>query len=185
MMSEYSGFILINRTTLGPYIFVGCHRMSVNSDVGLDRLHRILFLDVNALCNIRYLDVFFFHIVLTQPYECLGCRFSIQLSTFIGISYYLFSSCLLFIYLRRVLRYQRGNQNPHIEEEQTKKWPNEKGQKDKQRTTKHTYETKDRVTRNPLKTTDERRCSGRASSSCSTSNIRRFNLVTNPVISHE
>ena len=27
-MSEYSGFILVNRTTLGPYIFVGCHRMS-------------------------------------------------------------------------------------------------------------------------------------------------------------
>jgi len=27
-MSEYSGFILVNRNTLGPYIFVRCHRMS-------------------------------------------------------------------------------------------------------------------------------------------------------------
>ena len=49
---------------------------------------------------------------------------------------------------RRVWRYQRGNQNPHIEEEQTTIWPKEKVQKDKQRSTKHTH--KDRVTRTPL-----------------------------------
>jgi hypothetical protein len=30
-----------------------------------------------------------------------------------------------------------GNQNPYIEEEQTKQWPKEKVQKDKQRSTKH------------------------------------------------
>ena len=48
-------------------------------------------------------------------------------------------------------RYQRGNQNPYIEEEQTTQWPKEKIQKDKQRSTKHTYKTKDRVTRTPLK----------------------------------
>jgi hypothetical protein len=35
---------------------------------------------------------------------------------------------------RRVWRYQRGNQIPYIEEEQTTQWP-----KDKQRSTKHTY----------------------------------------------
>jgi hypothetical protein len=74
--------------------------------------------------------------------------------------------------IRRVWRYQRGNQNPYIEEEQTTQWPNEKVQKDKQRSTKNTYKTKDRVTRTPLKT-------------CSTSDSRRVNLVTNPVISHE
>ena len=45
-----------------------------------------------------------------------------------------------------------GNQNPYIEEEQTIQWPKEKVQKDKQRSTKHTHETKDRVTRTPLKT---------------------------------
>ena len=40
-----------------------------------------------------------------------------------------------------------GNQNPYIEEEQTTQWSKEKVQKDKQRSTKHTYITKDRVTR--------------------------------------
>jgi hypothetical protein len=74
-----------------------------------------------------------------------------------------------------------GNQNPYIEEEQTTQWTKEKGQKDKQRSTKHTYKTKDRVTRTPLKTRGERRCSGRLSSSCSTSGTRRVNLVTKPV----
>jgi hypothetical protein len=39
----------------------------------------------------------------------------------------------------------------------------------KQRSTKHTYKTRDRVTRTPLKTRGELRCSGRVSSSCSTS----------------
>jgi hypothetical protein len=86
---------------------------------------------------------------------------------------------------RRVWRYQRGNHNPYIEEEQTTQWPKEKGQKDKQRSTKHTHKTKDRVTRTPLKTGGDLRCSGRVSSSCSTSDIRRVNLVTNPVISDD
>jgi hypothetical protein len=36
-----------------------------------------------------------------------------------------------------------------MEEEQTTKWPKEKVQKDNQRSTKHTYKTKDRVTRTP------------------------------------
>ena len=44
------------------------------------------------------------------------------------------------------------NQNPYIEEEQTTQWPKEKVQKDKQRSTKHTYKTEDRVTRTALKT---------------------------------
>ena len=39
-----------------------------------------------------------------------------------------------------------GNHNPYIEKEQTTQWPKEKVQKDKQRSTKHTYKTKDRVT---------------------------------------
>ena len=45
-----------------------------------------------------------------------------------------------------------GNQNLYIEEEQTTQWSKEKVQKDKQRSTKHTYKTKDQVTRTPLKT---------------------------------
>ena len=44
-----------------------------------------------------------------------------------------------------------------------------------------THETKDRVTRTPLKPGGELGCSGRVSSSCSTS----VNLVTNMVTSHE
>ena len=52
---------------------------------------------------------------------------------------------------RRVRRYQRGNQNSKIEEEQTIQLPKEKAQKDKQRSTKHTHKTKDRVTRTSLK----------------------------------
>jgi hypothetical protein len=74
--------------------------------------------------------------------------------------------------LRRVWRYQRGNQNPYIEEEQTTQWSKEKVQKDKQRSTKHTYKAKDRVTRTTLKTWGELRCSGRVSSPCSTSDTR-------------
>jgi hypothetical protein len=63
------------------------------------------------------------------------------------------------------------------------KW--EKVQTDKQRSTKHTLKANDRVTRTPLKTGGELRCSGKVSSFCSTSGTRRVNLVTNPVISHE
>jgi hypothetical protein len=55
--------------------------------------------------------------------------------------------------------------------EQTTQWPKEKVQKDKQRSTKYTYKAKDRVTRTPLKTGDELRCSGRVCSSYSTSDI--------------
>jgi hypothetical protein len=54
----------------------------------------------------------------------------------------------------------------------------EKVQKDKQRSAKHTYEkNKDRATRTPLTEGEPRRL-GRVSSSCSTSDTRRVNLVT-------
>ena len=53
-----------------------------------------------------------------------------------------------------------------------------KVQKNKQRSTKHTHKTKDRVTRTPLK-------SERVSSFCSASGICRVNLATKPMISHE
>jgi hypothetical protein len=57
-----------------------------------------------------------------------------------------------------------------------------KGQKG---STKHMHKTKDRVTLITLKRGGELRCSGMVSCSCSTSDARRINLVTNPVISHE
>ena len=67
-----------------------------------------------------------------------------------------------------------GNQNPYIEEEETTQWSEVKVQKGKQRSTKDTYKTIDRVTRTPLKTGGELRCSGSVSSSCSTSIVRSF-----------
>ena len=41
-MLEYSGFIFVKRNSIGPYIFVVCHRMLENSGVGLHRLHCML-----------------------------------------------------------------------------------------------------------------------------------------------
>jgi len=63
-------------------------------------------------------------------------------------------------------------------EEQATQWPKEKVQKDKQRSTKHTYNTKDRVPRTPLKTGGELECFGGVDSSCSTIDTFRVNLVT-------
>jgi len=53
-----------------------------------------------------------------------------------------------------------------------------------QTTTKHTYKTKDRITRTPLTIGCEGMFFGRVSGSCSTSGTRRVNLVTNALISH-
>ena len=84
------------------------------------------------------------------------------------------------ILLSLIQRYQRGNQNPYIDQEQTTQWPKDKVQKDKQRSTKHTYKTKDRVTRTPRKIGCELRYSGGVSSSFSTSGTRRVNLYYKP-----
>ena len=78
---------------------------------------------------------------------------------------------------RRVWIFQKGNQNPYIArrtdntmaKRQTTQWTKEKVEKDKQRSTKYTYITKDRVTRTPLKSGGKFRGSGRVGSSCFTS----------------
>jgi hypothetical protein len=49
--------------------------------------------------------------------------------------------------VKRVWRYQRGN----ISKNRQHNGQKEKVQKDKQRSTKHTYRTKDPVTRTPIK----------------------------------
>ena len=54
--------------------------------------------------------------------------------------------------------------------------------KDKQWSTKLTEKIRDRVTGTSLKTGGELMCSRRVGSSCSTSGIRRVNLVTTPVM---
>ena len=66
-----------------------------------------------------------------------------------------------------------------MEEEQKTQWNKEKEQKDNQRSTQHTHQTIDRVTRTAIKTGGELRCSGMVGSSCSTSGTRRVDLVTN------
>jgi len=86
--------------------------------------------------------------------------------------------------LRRVWRYQRGNQNQYIEKEQTTQWPKEKVQSDKQQSPKHTHKTKDRVTRIPLKTGGDLRCSRRVSSSCSTSDMTYDVPMSDPRLGH-
>jgi hypothetical protein len=43
-------------------------------------------------------------------------------------------------------RQKNRQHNDQKTEEQTTQWPKEKGQKDKQRSTKHIHKTKDRVT---------------------------------------
>jgi hypothetical protein len=47
-------------------------------------------------------------------------------------------------------RQKNRQHNGQKTEEQTTQWPKEKVQKEKQRSTRHTYNTKDRVTRTPL-----------------------------------
>ena len=63
----------------------------------------------------------------------------------------------------------------YIEEEHTTQWSKEKAQKDKQRSTKYTHKTKDRVTRTPLTTEGELMCFRRVGSSCYTSDTHCVN----------
>jgi hypothetical protein len=59
----------------------------------------------------------------------------------------------------------------------SKKNSQQNGQKDKQLFTKHTYKTEDRVTRTPLKSGAELRCSGRVNSSFSMVMVMRSSDV--------
>ena len=68
--------------------------------------------------------------------------------------------------VRRIWRYQRGNQNPYMEEAQKTHWPREKRTNNDLQNM--THKTKDRVTRTPLQIGSELRCPGSVSSSWST-----------------
>jgi hypothetical protein len=91
------------------------------------------------------------------------------------------------IAIRTVWRYQRVIKIRKSKDRQH----NTQKKNDKQRSTNITQKTKDRETWTSLKTEGELitwyepRCSGRVSSSCSTSDTCRVILVTNPKISHE
>jgi hypothetical protein len=45
--------------------------------------------------------------------------------------------------IKHIWRYNKGNQNPEIEDGQTTQWPKEKGQKNRQQSTKYTHKTKE------------------------------------------
>jgi hypothetical protein len=81
------------------------------------------------------------------------------------------------------VKIQRGNQNPFIEEEQTTQWPKERVQKNKQRSTKHAYKTKDRVIRTPLKTgVNSSAPEGSAKNAIMTGKLLRFVLNYNHLL---
>ena len=85
------------------------------------------------LCRFPYGNLKLCSITSFSPIWVTACK----LYLIINIAEIILTTC----YLRRVWRYQRGNQNPHIEEEQTKQWPKENVQKNKQRFTRHTHKT--------------------------------------------
>ena len=84
----------------------------------------------------------------------------------------------LIYYCKKSLKISKGQLESVYRRRADNTMAKRKSTKDKQRSTKHTYKTKDRVTRTPLKTAGKLRCSGRVSSSCSTSDTSRVNLVT-------
>ena len=100
--------------------------------------------------------------------------------SFVYLSF-LYKTICINLCAKKSLKIPKG----YIEDEETTQRPREKGQKDKQRSTKHTNKTEDRITLTPLKTGGELRCSERVGSPSFTSGTRRVNLVTNPVICHE
>jgi len=83
-MSEYSGFILVNRNTLGPSIFVGYHRMSENSGVGLHKLHCISIL-VDPQCGVMNCPLFLLFCINSVLVDRKGGVQYIALSTVIGL----------------------------------------------------------------------------------------------------
>ena len=107
-----------------------------------------------------------------------------------------FASRRIYIYIL-CIKFRNKNQHPlqQDEFEETKeviiiriaknRQHNGQKKKYKQRSTKQTHKTKDRVTGTQQKTGGELRCSERVARSCSTSDTRSVNLVTNPEISRE
>ena len=114
--------------------------------VGLEQCGHIIILSLYS-CKIVYLGL-----INNHSFSSCTIHFVFQVQKETGVSP-AGGVCILYVMIevRRVWRYQSGNQNPYIEEEQTTQWPKEKVQKDKQRSTKHTHTTKDRVTRTPQK----------------------------------
>ena len=77
-MSEYSSFIYVNRTTLGPYIFIGCHR------------------GWRSLGDIPSIPLAFFTLILLMRFDTkssvIGWKSSLDIDSY---SYLLFISIML------------------------------------------------------------------------------------------
>ena len=98
------------------------------------------------------------------PFNCFKkCELKIYLWNKSGQGYVLCFKliCCIPHTNRKVWRYQRGNQKPSIEKDRQCN-----GQKTNNDLQTITQRTKDWPTRTPLKTGDEHTCSGRLSSSC-------------------
>ena len=135
---------------------------------------------INFFTNILFR--IFLLLTMTNLHTCwylyTKCQYYhiMHISLFIFLFYFFqrFLFCLNFIYYdkikkyirgfcfirctRRVWRYQKEVIRIHKSKKDKQQWPKEKGQKDKQRSTKHTYTTKGRVTRTPLKALIETGC---------------------------
>ena len=85
-----------------------------------------------------------------------------------------------FIDAKDVIRIRKSKKNrQHNGQKKQYKWTNNDLQNiHTQKSTTHVHKTKDPETRTSLKTAGDLRCPGRVSSSCSTSDTRRVNLVT-------
>ena len=110
-----------------------------------------LMLKIKILTKIYYQDCFVFCVVIRKSFLSF-CLYVLFWPLHIEWKLALFFQPNNLIqgsqWTRRVWKYQRGNQSPQIEEEQTAQWS--KRNSTKGQTT--IYKTKDRVTRTPLKT---------------------------------
>ena len=106
------------------------------------------------------------HLSSIFSFICMFCRW-----LFVVLYFFFWPLCCLFSHIYgfwlRLWYLQEEFENTKgviSIEEQTTQWTKEKVQKDKQPSTKHTYKTKDRVTRTPLRSVCEPGCSSRVSS---------------------
>ena len=112
---------------------------------------------------------FFFHLSPFFPLNCVCCH--------------LFSADNFSVFMyKKNLKIPKGQSETVYRRITDNTMAKRKSTKDKQRSTKHTYKTKDRVTRTPLKTGGELMCSGRVNSSCSilSISIRLFPIMSIP-----
>ena len=118
--------------------------------------------------------------ITSSNYDNSNCLFMIMVLVYVRFPMLLVHNNIKYCWLgsfKKSCRYQRRKQNPYIEEQTTQR-PKEKVQKDKQRSKRNTHKTKDRVTRTPLKTRGDLRCSWMISSSCSNFFGSKYNVCT-------